>query len=51
MEDHITQNYYESTGKGEELKLNDMINEMVLDNIMLRKLLYQANEKLINFLA
>jgi len=28
-----------------------MINEMILDNIMLRKLLYQTNEKLINFLT
>lgn len=44
----VTQNYHENNNSL-ELKVNDMINEMVLDNIMLRKLLYNANKKLIYF--
>jgi len=47
LEGMVTENYKEDKPVA-ELEVSDKMNEMILDNIMLRKLLYNANRRLIN---
>lgn len=49
LENMVTKNCYDNNSSL-NVNLTDMVSEMVLDNIMLRKLLYNASKKIMNIM-
>ena len=48
LEDWVADNYKKEKKTAVELHVSDQLNEMILDNIMHRKLLLHANKKFID---
>jgi len=50
IEDKITEEFYHKVEDPRLNKVQEMINEMVLDNIVVRKLMYFAKERIFDYI-